>query len=73
MYIKPEKKWLSRKEAAIYLTSIGCSISANTLKNMASNNNALGGPSFIRPLYRTVRYDREDLDAWAKSRIVKIK
>jgi hypothetical protein len=72
MYIKPEKKWLTRKEAAIYLTNIGCAISTYTLKNLASNNNAMGGPPFIRSSYRTVRYDKDDLDMWARKQIVKI-
>lgn len=56
----------SRKQAAIYLTSIGCRISAGTLENMACNNNAGGGPPFTRFRWKTVVYRKSDLDKWAK-------
>ncbi len=57
--------WLTRKEAATYLASIGCPISKRALEKRASNNNAGKGPAFTRIGWRTVRYKREDLDAWA--------
>lgn len=72
MYIKPEKKWLCRKEAAVFLTEMGCAISPRTLQNMASHNNAGGGPSFYRSGYATIRYDKGDLIEWAKSKMVKV-
>lgn len=59
-----QKDWLSRKEAAIYLSSKGRKITAGTLANLASNNNARGGPSFTRDGWKTVRYARADLDNW---------
>ncbi len=63
-----EKDWLSRKEAANYLTRIGCAISAKTLANLASNNNQGRGPPFDRIGWKAAQYRRIDLDAWAAAR-----
>jgi hypothetical protein len=57
--------WLSRKEAANYLTALGCRITARTLEKLAANNNAGKGPPFTRTRRRTVTYAREELAAWA--------
>lgn len=65
---KPAREWLSRKEAANYLTSIGHPITEKTLSNKASNHNTDqgGGPSFTRIGWNfPVQYRRADLDAWA--------
>lgn len=67
-----EKVWFSRKEAALYLTSIGCPVTHNTLTNLARGDNALGGPSFYRLGWHTVRYKREDLAKWAERKCVRI-
>lgn len=69
---KPLKEFYSRKEAALYLTSIGHPISAKTLQNKADNNNAGGGPPFDRIGWGSVRYARADLDAWAKARTTRV-
>lgn len=69
---KPQKDWLSRKEAANYLTSKGCRITAKTLANMASNNNALKGPAFTRTSWKGVQYLRIDLDRWFDARAQRI-
>ena len=69
---KPLKEFYSRKEAALYLTSIGHSISDGRLRNLASNNNAGGGPPFDRISWGSVRYARADLDAWAKARTTRV-
>ena len=63
--------WLSRKEAARFLTSLGCPISSKTLANLASKNNAMGGPSFTR-VRQSVRYDTADLRAWVAREAVKV-
>lgn len=60
-----KKLWLSRKEAVIYLESIGCPISQGTIENLAMNNNAGHGPPYSRIRKKVVRYNRCDLDAWA--------
>ena len=60
-----EKQWLNRKEAAQFLTSIGCRISAKTLTNLASNNNAGRGPPFTRFRWNRVSYRRTELELWA--------
>ena len=72
---KPKKNpddWLSRKEAANYLASIGCPVSARSLEKRAANNNEGRGPSFTRVGWRTVKYQRRDLDAWARVQTVRI-
>lgn len=69
---KPEKDWLSRKEAAIYLTRKGRTISAGTLANLAMNNNAGAGPSFTRDGWKCVRYARADLDNWFERQSVRV-
>ena len=61
----PPKDWMSRREAAAYLNSLGCPLSASTLEKYASNNNAGKGPPFVRYRWKMVRYKRIELDAWA--------
>ena len=63
---------LSRKEAAAYLTSIGCPISAHTLAKLAMDDNSGGGPPFTKVRQRLVWYSREDLAVWAKGQYVKV-
>jgi len=57
--------WMTRKEAAAYLTSIGCPVSPKTLANRASNSNAGDGPPFVSSGWRSIRYAQADLDLWA--------
>lgn len=57
---------LCRKDASKYLETLGCAISAKTMANLASNNNAGRGPPFTRFRWRIVRYRRRDLKAWAE-------
>ena len=64
--------WLTRKQAADYLTSIGCAVSAGALGNMAAHDNAGKGPPFTRVSFRVIRYNRADLDAWAAKRCVRV-
>lgn len=63
---------LSRKEAASYLTSIGCPISPGTLANLAADDNAGGGPPFTKVRQKRVWYSREELTVWAKRQAVKV-
>jgi len=67
---KPE--WLSRKQAANYLSALGCPITAKTLANMAANNNKGGGPSYMRFRWGSVRYLKSDLDAWRQREVVRV-
>jgi hypothetical protein len=53
--------YMSRKEAAAYLTSRGYPITAKTLANRASMGN---GPAFRRVRLTLVEYARADLDVW---------
>jgi hypothetical protein len=63
---------LSRKDAASYLTSIGCPISPKTLANLAAEDNAGGGPPFTRVRQKRVWYSREDLATWAKGQFERV-
>lgn len=63
---------MNRKQAANYLTSIGCPISAGTLAKLAMDENAGGGPPFTKVRHRLVWYSREDLARWAKGQYVKV-
>ena len=69
---RPLKDYYSRKEAALYLTSIGHPMTEQTLRNKASNNNAGNGPPFDRIGWGSVRYARADLEAWARARITRV-
>ena len=70
---KPVKEWMSRKEAAHYLEQIGCPITARGLEKRAANNNAGKGPPFSRIGWSAVRYNRSDLDSWARTQTVIIR
>lgn len=63
---------LSRKQAAVYLSTLGYPISPSHLSNLASNNNAGKGPPFIRYGWRTVRYLRADLKTWLEKRAERV-
>lgn len=65
--------FLTRKEAANYLTSLGYTISQQTLAHMAANRNARKGPPFVKWGWSQVKYRRSDLDAWAKSQMEEIR
>jgi hypothetical protein len=69
---KPVKDWMSRKEAAAYLTRIGYPIAPKTLANMAANNNAGNGPAYLRARWRVVQYRRADLDLWVNREMVRV-
>lgn len=69
---KPEKDWMSRKEAAIYLTRMGYTIAPQTLAKLGCNNNAGKGPAFTRQGWKAVVYARADLDAWRRKRSVRV-
>ena len=56
------KNLLNRAEAAAYV-----GISADTFRKMALTG-ATGGPPMIRIGYRTVRYQRQQLDEWLRQR-----
>lgn len=63
-----EDEYLTRREASAYLKSIGDPLAVQTLANMAANNNAGGGPPFISIGWRTLRYPKKALNAWAAAR-----
>ena len=60
-----QKEFLTRKECSTYLKEIGCALSVGRLANLASNNNAGGGPPFYRTRWSRVYYRREEVRVWA--------
>ena len=60
----PGETFLKRKEAAKYLTGLGCAVSVRYLEEKAHFG---GGPAFYRTGDRIVRYAKSDLDAWMKT------
>ncbi len=64
--------WLSRKEAVHYLKQLGWCVSMRTMEKWAANNNAGKGPSFTRFGWKTVKYRKEDLDAWSEARKARV-
>lgn len=67
-----EKVWFSRKEAATYLESRGHVMYEHTLRDWASNNNAGGGPAYLRDGWSRTRYKKEDLDRWSEERFQRV-
>ena len=54
------KRYLTREEAAQYLTDLGVGIAATTLQKMASEG---GGPAY-RVIGRKALYKPAELEAW---------
>jgi hypothetical protein len=67
-----EKEWLNRKDAARYLSSIGCPIAPQTLAKLASNNNSGKGPPFNRFRWNRVAYKRVELSLWAAQQTTRV-
>lgn len=67
-----DKMYFNRKEAALYLSEIGCFTSHTQLRNMAANDNAGNGPPYNRIGWNRVSYYRSDLDTWAKRRMERV-
>lgn len=63
--------WLSRKQAAHYLSQNGCPISESRLSQLACNFNRGKGPAFFRSGWKCVRYLKSDLDTWATKRRIR--
>lgn len=62
-----DREWLSRQEAAAFLTKLGCPIAPGTLAKLAANNNAGAGPGYKRFRWKSVRYHIDVLKAWAET------
>ena len=68
----PTDPTYNRKEAALYLQSLGFRISAQTLKRLAMFDNAGGGPPFYRFNWKCVFYRQSDLDRWATTQVRRV-
>ncbi len=68
----PDDVWLTRKEAATWLTKRGCPVTEGTLRKYASNDNAGGGPPFFRTGWKAVRYTVSDLERWRREHMVRV-
>lgn len=63
---QPRGKWLTRKEAADLLDTLGCPVSPNRLIRLGTIGN---GPPFVRSRGKTVRYHVDALRTWAMANI----
>lgn len=66
------KEFLNRKECALYLSSIGIKMAAQTLANIAANNNQGNGPPLHRTRWTRTYYKRSEVDQWAKAQTERI-
>ena len=64
--------YLTRKQAAAFLTRIGCPVTYRQLSWWAENDNRRGGPPYTRVRTRLVHYSETDLKAWAKQNTKRI-
>ena len=64
-------RMLRRKEAAVYLTAIGCPVTHQMLMNWSAANRTNKGPPFHRASWGAVFYRQGDLDEWAQNAIVR--
>ena len=62
--------WLSRKEAAAFLRSLGYPMSPATLARLAIKGR---GPRYTRFGWQRASYSRDDVAAWAKSQSVVVR
>lgn len=60
--------WLTRKEAALYLTANGHPITHKTLANLAVQGSERKGPAFKKICDKGVMYHKADLEKWAAAR-----
>jgi hypothetical protein len=60
-----EKKFLSREEAAQYLTNLGLRTARGTLQKWVTTG---GGPAYRR-FGKYALYEVSDLDAWAEGKL----
>ena len=65
--------WLTREQAAQFLNTLGCPFTVGYLAKMAAERNAGDGPPFTRSGWRTVRYAKSDLEAWAKRKLERVR
>ncbi len=61
------KEYLTRKEAAAFLRSIGFPIAPSTLATLTSHGK---GPPYMRLLHKIGTYKRVDLEGWARENSV---
>ena len=64
-----DKRYLTRKEAASYLKTLGLPCSPSTLANWAWKKE---GPACYRLHGNLLFYTREDIDAWVRRALVKV-
>lgn len=62
-------EWLTRKEAARFLATLGVPVSPHTLERWAAHNNKAGGPPFRKSRTKIIRYLKDDLRSWAEREV----
>lgn len=65
--------YLTRKQAAHYLTERGYSVSPQTMAHWACHKNRRKGPAFYSPSWSApVSYKRVDLDDWLTNNLRRV-
>lgn len=64
----PDETYLNRKDAAKFLSRLGCGTTARFLRDVVGR----GGPPFTLTRKRIVRYAKTDLEAWARANTKRI-
>lgn len=64
--------WLGRKQASAFLETLGITAAPATMAKWGANNNAGEGPPFFRDGWSHVRYRKDELETWAKKRMVRV-
>jgi hypothetical protein len=65
-------EWLTREQAAHYLSQHGFEVKPRTLEKWASNSNEGKGPPYTRFGWKKVKYLKTDLATWLESRKTKV-
>ena len=69
---KMGEQWITRKEAASFLSRLGCTMSYYTLSRLAVGDNRGSGPPFVRSRSGRVLYHVNDLRKWAADTTVRV-
>jgi hypothetical protein len=67
-----QKEYLTRGECSAYLETFGIKLGKGALANLASNNNAKGGPPFVRTRWSRIFYRRTAVAEWAKAQMEEV-
>ena len=70
--MSPRTKWLTRKEAADFLDTLGCPISPKRLATLVCQPGDYQGPPFVRSRGKVIRYHMDEVRTWALKRMERV-